>query len=250
MDLGSIFASLVVTDLKHSVLKRMSTGSGNKHLPQTCKIQCRRMTWEIWAGSDGGSSRRDWYRATAILKDHFSFVPFQHKHAQLHRFPQALAPSKRQLKHASLCIPARSFRDRQQCRANFVVSAGPEDRMDEEGGTEPDEPGHRRKASQTIREEFLKSLEVKAKRCQILGSTGSYGCSLVAQVNIPTIHYANVFSIIFNYCHISMCFLQSTTSTLIETPPQNPLIMFLSFGANWLITRVQAMCNDLLMTSS
>ena len=40
---------------------------------------------------------------------------FQHEHAQLHRFPQALAPTKRQirqLKQASLCIPSRSFRDR------------------------------------------------------------------------------------------------------------------------------------------
>jgi len=111
----------------------------------------------------------------AILKDHFSFVPFQHKHAQLHRFPQALAPTKRQLKHVSLCIPARSFRDRQQCRANFVVSAGPEDLMDEEGGTEPDEPGHQRKASQTIREEFLKSLEVKAKDVRYLAALDLMG---------------------------------------------------------------------------
>ena len=57
----------------------------------------------------------------------------------------------------------------QQCCANFVVSAGmPEDRMDE-GETEPRQSRHQR-ASQTIREEFLKSLEVKAKDVRYLAA--------------------------------------------------------------------------------
>ena len=76
--------------------------------------------------------------------------------------------------------------------------------MDEEGETEP-EPRHR--PSQTIREDFLKSLEVKAKDVRYFAALDlmvDYGCSLVAQVNIPTdtnsIQYNPLDQFLFSYC--------------------------------------------------